>query len=100
MKQNNLSKMTPRLTDISENTPEAKARMKIMNKRVEDNLVRLVSGRTNHVEKTEIRNASGKVTKTFTKTIPSKLNLEACKFLLDRYGAQDKKAAPKRKAKR
>ena len=100
MKQNNQLDMALRKDDILENTPEARARMRHMNKRIENNLTRLILGRTNHVEHTEIRNANGEVTKTITTTTPRKPNLEACKFLLDRYGARDKKAAPKKRAKR
>ena len=66
---------------------------KQISKQVEINLSRMLSGKTNHVEKTEIRNASGKVIKTITTTTPSNLNLED---LLERTESKKKSKRAKR----
>ena len=97
MKQTNQLDMTPRLTDDSENTPEANARMKIANKHVKNSLARIALGIGDHVEYTETKTErDGVITKVVTKTTttPRKPIIEACKFLLDRYESKNKKAKP------
>ena len=82
---------------MKQNNPSKEQRA---NRDVKNSLTRLALGMGKHVERTETRNANGEVIKTITTITPTKPNPEACKFLLDRYGAEDEKAKPKKRAKR